>query len=82
MGAVRRSNLQLQGEPVAASSRSSSLKSLWSRFEVSRPTTTAKMTRMISVRVAETAASRQRTGQRFGVSAARMRSSLLHPEPP
>src|SRR5437763_6182264 len=62
---------------VYAVSRTSRLKSLWSRFDVSRPTTSAKITRMISVNVAETAASRQRTGQRFGVSLAASRSSLF-----
>ena len=58
-------------------SRSSSLKLPWRRFDVSRPTTRAKMTRMRNVRTAETAVRRQRTGQRFGVSAATSRSSLF-----
>ena len=48
----------------------------------SRPTTSAKTTRMTSVRPAETAASRQRTGQRFGVSAREEALKPLHPEPP
>src|SRR5438093_5219330 len=69
-------------ESLVAVLRSSSLKSPWSRFDVSRPTTSAKTTRMISVRVAETAARRQRTGQRFGVSAQASRSSLFIPGRP
>src|SRR3954451_6613006 len=60
-------------------SRRSSLKSPFSRLLTSRPTTTANTTRMTSVRVADTAASRQRTGQRLGVRAARMFSSLFIP---
>src|ERR687892_494562 len=47
------------------------------RFWVSRPTTKANMTRIRNVRTAETAASRQRTGQRFAVRAERSRSSLF-----
>src|SRR3954464_15878750 len=53
----------------------SPLKSPSRRFDVSRPTTSAKITRIRNVRTADTAASRQRTGQRFGVRTSRIRSS-------
>src|SRR6476659_7293495 len=62
---------------VLAVPRTSSLKSFWSLFDVRRPTTPAKITRMTRVRAADTAARRQRTGQRFGVRRPRIRSSLF-----
>src|SRR3954452_19285778 len=53
----------------------SPLKSPSRRFDVSRPTTSEKITRIRNVRTADTAARRQRTGQRFGVRTSRIRSS-------